>query len=160
MAWLLTGALLAPACGGFVASDATIARQTFDARGGELQFESLSMTVAAGSLDRSVTLSVHRAAFEAVVGHAYSVEPAGTTFPASALAVVAIAYDQIAFPHPVNMFVAAFDGAEWHPLPRQPGTEMNVGRAHGLTAHAGIFGLVSCPGVACATTSADGGSDH
>jgi hypothetical protein len=154
----LVCALMAAACGGFVESDSTIARQTVDSQGGALHLDAFSITVPPHALVRVVTLSARHAPADAPAGPAYVVEPAGTTFDPAAPAEVVIAYDATAHPHPIEIFAATFDGALWQPLPKPASPADNTGHVHGLTTRTGTFGVVQCLAGVCPPHGIDGGA--
>lgn len=148
------------ACGGFVTSDGNVARRTVDSRGGEMAFGAFSISVPPGGLSHTATLSVRRSPIDAPASAAYSVEPSGVTFNAASPAEVVIRYDPLTFSHPAEIFVAVFDGAEWHPLTKPDGADLDAGRAHGLAIETGTFGLISCPDAICPTPNVDGSATH
>jgi hypothetical protein len=157
-AWLVAFALATSgACGGFVESDSTIARQTIDARGGALHLDAFSLTVPPHALVHVVTLSARHAPAAAPAGPAYVVEPAGVMFDPASAAEVIIAYDTTTHPHPVEIFAATFDGALWQPLPKPATPSDSSGHVHGLTTRTGTFGVVQCPGGGCPPHGVDGG---
>src|SRR5262245_14379840 len=131
-------------CGSFVESNDQISRATLGEAGGALQLDAFSLDVPAHALTGTVTLSLRHASFEAPDGHAYVLEPADAAFDVGAPGAITIAYDAAVYPHPSEIFVAAYTGSDWHMLPAAGAAE--PGAAHATTTHAGTFGLVHCPG--------------
>jgi hypothetical protein len=145
-------------CGSFVESNDTTARLTVGPTGGALHLEAFSLSVPPHALAHTVTLAVHRAAFDAPDGPAFVLEPADATFDAAAPATLSLAYDAATYQHPVEVFVASFTGAAWHMLPAAGTVE--VGVAHASVSHAGTFGVIHCPGGTCPTTNLDASAGH
>jgi hypothetical protein len=146
------------ACGGFVESDGRVERATLDGAGGALRLEALSVAVPPHALSGPVTLTLRRARVDAPSGPGYELGPPTAAFDGAAPATLELAYDAAVFPHPVEVFVAAYASGVWHQLPAAGAATSGVARA--TTTHAGTFGLVHCPGGSCPTAGPDGGADH
>lgn len=156
-ALLLTCGLGLAACGGFVESGGGVARLTVGTEGGSLTLEGFALVVPPHALGGTVTLSAHRAPTDAPASPAFVVEPADVVFDSAAPAEVTLVYDGVLHPHATDAFAAISSAGVWHILAAPSGQTPVLGSAHGLTSHAGTFGVVDCPAAVCPATVTDAG---